>query len=102
MKDTILTILISASTAFLGWFFTKRKYNAEAVSAEIDNDTKVINLWKEWAENLKNDFDNKCNKMSNEIEKLSERIQELETENKKHLQTIKDLLTTSKVNKIKA
>jgi cell division protein FtsL len=40
--------------------------------------------------------------MSNEIEKLSERIQELETENKKHLQTIKDLLTTSKVNKIKA
>ena len=102
MKDTILTILISASTAFLGWFFTKRKYNAEAVGTEIDNDTKVINLWKEWAENLKNDFDIKCNKMSNEIEKLSERIQELETENKKHLQTIKDLITHSRGNKLKA
>lgn len=101
MKDTILTILISASTAFLGWFFTKRKYNAEAVGAEIDNDTKVIHLWKEWAENLKNDFDAKCNKMSKEIEKLSDRIEELETENRNHLKTIENLISQSKVTKLK-
>lgn len=102
MKDTILTILISASTAFLGWFFTKRKYNAEAIGAEIDNDTKVIHLWKEWAENLKNDFDAKCNTMSKEIERLSDRIEELETENRKHLKTIENLITHGRGNKIKA
>jgi hypothetical protein len=102
MKDTILTILISASTAFLGWFFSKRKYNAETVGAEIDNDTKVINLWKDWAENLKKDFDIRYDLMNNEIKRLSDRIEELETENKKHLKTIENLLTHGRVNKTKA
>lgn len=96
MKDTLLTILISASSAFLGWFFTRKKYNAEAIGAEIDNDTKVINLWKEWAENLKNDFDTKCNNMSKEIERLSHRIEELEEENRNHLKTIENLITQSR------
>lgn len=96
MKDTLLTIIISASSAFLGWFFTRKKYNAEAIGAEIDNDTKVINLWKEWAENLRTDFDTKCNNMSKEIERLSLRIEELEEENRNHLKTIENLITQSR------
>jgi archaellum component FlaC len=70
--------------------------------AEIDNDTKVINLWKEWAENLKNDFDAKCNTMSKEIERLSHRIEELEAENRKHLKTIENLITHGRGAKTKA
>jgi len=96
MKETLILLLTSGLSAFFGWFFSRKKTNAEAVGAEIDNDTKVINLWKEWAEHLKEDFEEKCNEMNKEIQRLSKRIEELETENRNHLKTIENLLTTSR------
>ena len=91
MNDILIVLATAAAGSFFGWFFTKRKQNVEITGAEIDNDTKVIELWKGWSEHLEKEID----KMSEKIELLTKRIEELETENRQHLQTIEKLLQKS-------
>ena len=60
MNELILTVtgLISAlGTGFIGWFFGRRKTQAEAVSAEIDNDVKLSNHYKEILDDLKDRYE---------------------------------------------
>ena len=58
------------------------------IGNEIDNDVKVIELWKGWSDHLKEEI----NIMQDRIEKLTKRIEELEKENKDHLKTIETLI----------
>ena len=78
-----------------GWFFTRKKLRAEVIGNEIDNDVKVIELWKGWSEHLKEEI----NIMHNRIEKLTKRIEELENENKEHLTTIEKMLYDKKIKR---
>jgi peptidoglycan hydrolase CwlO-like protein len=98
MKEIIIILFTAGAGSFFGWFFTKRKQNVEITGAEIDNDTKVIELWKGWSEHLQKEIDS----MSNKIELLTKRIEELETENREHLQTIEKLLQKSHGKNIKS
>lgn len=91
MKDLLIILATAGAGSFFGWFFTKKKQNVEIIGAEIDNDTKVIELWKGWSEHLEKEID----KMSEKIELLTKRIEELETENRQHLETIEKLLHKS-------
>ena len=86
--DNLFTVLITAFGAFIGWFFTRRKTKAEAIGSEIDNDTKVVDLWRNWSAHLQDQIE----EMEGKIQQLTQRIEELEEENKQHLKTIENLL----------
>ncbi len=46
MQDFILPILTTLATALITWFFTRRKNNADAKSAEIDNEVKSADFYR--------------------------------------------------------
>lgn len=89
--ENLFTIFLTGFGAFLGWFFTRRKSKAEAIGSEIDNDTKVVDLWRNWSAHLQDQIE----EMEIKIKHLTDRIEELEAENKQHLQTIERLITKS-------
>ena len=91
MNDILIVLATAGGGGFFGWLFSKKKQNVEITGAEIDNDTKVIELWKGWSEHLEKEID----KMSEKLELLTKRIEELETENRQHLETIEKLLHKS-------
>lgn len=86
--DNLFTVILTAFGAFIGWFFTRRKTKAEAIGSEIDNDTKVVDLWRNWSAHLQDQIE----EMETKIQQLTQRIEELEEENKQHLKTIENLL----------
>jgi peptidoglycan hydrolase CwlO-like protein len=86
--DNLFTVILTAFGAFIGWFFTRRKTKAEAIGSEIDNDTKVVDLWRNWSAHLQDQIE----EMEGKIAQLTQRIEELEEENKQHLKTIENLL----------
>jgi TolA-binding protein len=86
--DNLFTVILTAFGAFIGWFFTRRKTKAEAIGSEIDNDTKVVDLWRNWSAHLQDQIQ----EMEGKIAQLTQRIEELEEENKQHLKTIENLL----------
>lgn len=69
--------LFSALIAgFFGWFFTKRKQNADATSTEIENGSKVVQLYKDALDDLPLRFEDKykhLEEMALNIEKLFEK-----------------------------
>jgi uncharacterized coiled-coil protein SlyX len=91
MNDILIILATAGGGGFFGWLFSKKTQKVEITGAEIDNDTKVIELWKGWSEHLEKEID----KMSEKLELLTKRIEELETENRQHLETIEKLLHKS-------
>lgn len=91
MNDILIILATAGSGGLFGWFFTRKKQHVEVIGANIDNDTKVIELWKGWSEHLQSEIA----EMSLKVDKLTKRIEELETENRQHLKTIEKLLTKS-------
>jgi uncharacterized coiled-coil protein SlyX len=98
MNEIFVILATAGGGGLFGWFFTRKKQKVEITGAEIENDTKVIELWKGWSEHLEKEID----KMSEKLELLTKRIEELETENKQHLETIEKLLHKSHGKNIKS
>ena len=46
MKDIVFPILSALATASITWFFARRKNNADARSAEIDNEVKAAEFYQ--------------------------------------------------------
>jgi len=88
MNEILVILATACGGGLFGWFFTRKKQATEIIGNEIDNDVKVIELWKGWSEHLKDEI----NVMNSRIEKLTKRIEELEAENKDHLKTIENLI----------
>lgn len=91
------TVIISSisvfATGFVGWFFGRRKTQAEVRSAEIDNDVKLSKHYAKLLDDLENRYtqklesverlyDQKEKALKDEIRILKRRIRLLETENK--------------------
>lgn len=66
--------IISAVIAgFGGWFFTRRKQKAEVTTTEIENGSKVVDLYKEALNDLPKRFEEKyvhLKEMGEKIEQL--------------------------------
>lgn len=45
--DIIIVIITNLVTGFTGWFFTKKRYEADTKSVEIDNYEKALGFYKE-------------------------------------------------------
>lgn len=50
-------LITVSGTGYFGWLFGRRKTNAEATSAEIDNDVKLSNHYKEILDDLKTRYE---------------------------------------------
>ncbi|WP_271783876.1 hypothetical protein [Aquimarina algiphila] len=46
MTEILLPLITSFVTGFITWFFARRKNNADARSAEIDNEVKAADFYK--------------------------------------------------------
>jgi hypothetical protein len=77
--ETIVTAIGGAGGGgFFGWFFTRKKSNADAKGSELENVEHAIKIWRETAE-----------KLSARVDELSKEIDELRA----------DLVTVHRENK---
>ena len=77
--ETIVTAIGGAGGGgFFGWFFTRKKTNADAKGSELENVEHAIKIWRETAE-----------KLSARVDELSKEIDEMRL----------DLITVHRENK---
>jgi len=77
--ETLITAVGGAGGGgFFGWFFTRKKSNADAKGSELENVEQAIKIWRETAE-----------KLSARVDELSKEIDELRA----------DLVTVHRENK---
>lgn len=70
----------------LGWFFSRKKTNADARGSEIDNVEKVIAIWRETAEKLKASNDElvkEVHSLRQDVDYLREELSVMHRENTK-------------------
>src|SRR5688572_4983277 len=68
------------SAAFIAWFFARRKQTADVTTTEIDNGSKVVDLYKAAMEDLPKRYEEKykhVQEMSENIEKLFEKKEQI-------------------------
>jgi archaellum component FlaC len=77
--ETIITAVGGAGGGgFFGWFFTRKKSNAEAKGSELENVEQAIKIWRETAEKLSARVD----ELSKEVEELRNDLISVHRENK--------------------
>jgi len=77
--ETIITAVGGAGGGgFFGWFFTRKKSNAEAKGSELENVEQAIKIWRETAMELSKRVD----ELSKEIEEMRLDLTTVHRENK--------------------
>ena len=77
--ETIITAVGGAGGGgFFGWFFTRKKSNAEAKGSELENVEQAIKIWRETAMELSKRVD----ELSKEVEELRNDLITVHRENK--------------------
>lgn len=77
--ETIVTAIGGAGGGgFFGWFFTRKKSNADAKGSELENVEHAIKIWRETAEKLSARVD----ELSKEVEELRNDLISVHRENK--------------------
>lgn len=77
--ETIITAVGGAGGGgFFGWFFTRKKTNAEAKGSELENVEQAIKIWRETAEKLSKRVD----ELSAEVDELRKDLISVHRENK--------------------
>lgn len=66
---------------FVGWFFTRRKQNADATTTEIENGSKVVDLYKSALDDLPTRFEEKYK----HLEEMSIKVEQLFAQKEKIL-----------------
>jgi uncharacterized protein YdiU (UPF0061 family) len=92
MIDLINQIIMLSATGgiggFFGWFFARRKQDAEATGSEIENGSKVVELYKNALDDLSHRYEQKYQ----DIESRSLNIEKLFESKEKLLQQELELL----------
>lgn len=68
--DIVRDVFVGITSAGGAWFFARRKNNAEASRAELENVEKAITIWREQAE-----------KLMTQVAALEAKISQLEKDN---------------------
>jgi len=91
MDQLIDTLFVPALTtlagAFSGWFFGRRKQQAEAVQSEMQSVEKAIAIWREIAQDLKKEL----SEQTVQIEKLRDEVSTLRRDNARLLTELKSI-----------
>lgn len=78
MQEFILPILTTLATALITWFFARRKSNAEAKSAEIDNEIKASDFYKSLLDDLKDRLESAIKAIEERDNKIIERDKKID------------------------
>lgn len=103
----VLGILGSAATGFTGWFFGRKKTQAEVTGAQIDNDIKLSTHYRSMLDDLKKRYVNqleefeemttrKIGLLEEEIKFLQKKVRILQQENKELRSEMKRLREENK------
>ena len=77
--ETIVTAISGAGGGgFFGWYFTRKKTNAEAKGSELENVEQAIKIWRETAERL----EQKVTFLEGQIKDLQQDLITVHRENK--------------------
>lgn len=104
MYLALIGVFSAAATGFTGWFFGRKKTQAEVVNAQIDNDIKLSKHYREMLDDLKkryieqfNEFEEmtqqKIHLYEEQIKFLEKKIRILQQENKELRSELKRLKT---------
>ena len=74
-RETIIALITSAGSAFIGWIVGKRKENADISTIQLENSQKVIDMFTAMNEKLKVD------QLSQKVDDLTIEIESLRVEN---------------------
>ena len=79
MGNSIIEILgyVFSSGALggvLGWIFSKRKYNAEVKTVEVNNFDAALSAYKKMYDDLIDEYKNKNNDLQKEVESLKTKL----------------------------
>lgn len=77
---TVDNIIGTVIGAFVAWFFTRKKQKADTTTVEIDNGSKVVDLYKEALDDLPNRYAEKykhIEEMATAVEKLFEKKEQI-------------------------
>ena len=93
MKELLIenlgVIIAGLATGFGGWFYGRKKANAEAEASQIENAEKLLIFYKNMVDDLGQRLENsilRFNAAENTIKQLEDRINELTEELKKYKQ----------------
>lgn len=112
MYLALIGVFSAAATGFTGWFFGRKRTQAEVESAQIDNDMKLSGHYRQMLDDLKKryqekleDFEQMADKKiklgEEEIKFLKQKVRILEQETKSLRAEVKRL-KTEKANLISA
>lgn len=104
MYLALIGVFSAAATGFTGWFFGRKKTHAEVVNAQIDNDIKLSQHYREMLDDLKKRYINqykefeemtqkKIDLLNEEIKFKEKKIRILQQENKELRSELKRLKT---------
>jgi chromosome segregation ATPase len=95
MESWVETLLTAAAGTggggFFGWFFTRKKSNAEAKGSELENVEQAIKIWRELAEENKRENIQLKKEMADIKQQLEEMRSDLVTVHRENKQ-LKDYL----------
>ena len=75
----IAQIVVLAATNFFTFFFTRRRYNSEVESTDLDNVRKTLDIYK----GIIDDLETRLGRMAERINELERDLDELKKENNK-------------------
>ncbi len=81
LSDLLLIIVPSLITALTTWFLSRRKYQAEAKSNELDNLEKAVKIWRELSEDLEKRLKTDIHQLRDENINIQERFTTVLAEN---------------------
>ena len=87
--------LTSAISALVGWFFTRRKYNAEVESTRVQNFDAAIDAYKKMYEDMIDDLKTQNGELKEEVENLKQEL----SENRKQIITLTNFVLASAMRK---
>ena len=76
-RETIIALITSAGSAFIGWIVGKRKENADISTIQLENSQKVIDMFTAMNEKL----EAKVDQLSQKVDELTIEIESLRVEN---------------------
>ena len=87
--------LTSAVSAFFGWLFTRRKYNAEVESTRVQNFDAAIEAYKKMYEDMIDDLKTQNGELKEEVDNLKQEL----SENRKQIITLTNFVLASAMRK---
>jgi len=81
MTEGIFLIIAPIAASFATWFYARRKMEAEASGAEIDNSAKICLMWKNLSEGMEKRFKDEIDELRKQNCELENQVREVVQEN---------------------